>query len=172
MKNRFLKTLRLLVVMTSMMLITLTTPLSAKSSSDVVKIVYPLDFTDVKRVHFMLNTLNNLVKHYQSELIDYELSIVAYGPGVQYLLRSDKGAGFKIMPYIHHGGPTGKGTAGRFLGLKQLAGDNLEFFVCRNTMKKKNVTKDMIVPYAKIVPAGVIKLIDLQRDGAAVVKIK
>lgn len=165
------KLLKSLTLVTAMML---TAPFASSLSAaeGTVKIVYPLDFPDVKRVHFMLNTLNNVVKHYQKNLTDYELNIVAYGPGVQYLLKSDKGSGFKIMPYIHHGGPTGKGTAGRFEGLRQLGGDNVKFYVCGNTMKKKNVTADMLVDYAKVTPAGVIKVIELQQEGASVVKIK
>ena len=145
--------------------------LHAKGPSK-TKIVYPLDFVDVKRVHFMINTLNNLVKHYQDNLIDYEISVVAYGPGVQYMLTSDKASGFKIMPYINHGGPTGNGTAGRLKALKQLAGDAIEFYVCGNTMKKKKVSKEMLFPYTKVTPAGVLKVIQLQQEGAAVIKIR
>ncbi len=149
-----------------------TTPLFADESDETIKVVYPLDFADVNRVHFMLNTLNNLIKYYQKNLTDYEISVVAYGPGVQYMLKSDEGCGFKIMPYCHHGGPAGNGTAGRLSSIKQLAGDNIHFYVCENTMKKKHVTKDMLVDYAEVTPGGVLKLIELQRDGAALVKIK
>lgn len=41
---------------------------SSATAADTVKVVYPLDFPDIKRVHFMLNTLNNLVKYYQKKL--------------------------------------------------------------------------------------------------------
>lgn len=137
-----------------------------------IKVVYPLDFPSVKRVHFMLNTLNNLVKYYQKQLVDFEVSIVAYGPGVQYFMKKSDGSGFQIKPYLTHGGPAGNGTTGRLQALKQLAPDNIKFYVCNNTMKKKHVTPDMLQENVEITPAGVIKLIELQREGAALVKIK
>jgi len=150
----------------------MTAPLAAQGESETVKVVYPLDFPDVKRVHFMLNTLNNLVKHYQKNLIDYEISIVAYGPGLQYVMKDFKGTGFAQMPYLSHGGPVGNGTQGRIAALKQLAGDNLNIFVCENTMEKKNVKKEQLQPYGEVTPGGVLKLIELQGEGAAYIKIQ
>lgn len=147
-------------------------PVAAQDDSDTVKLVYPLDFPDVKRVHFMLNTLNNLVKHYQKNLVDYEISLVAYGGGLQYVMKDFKGTGFTQMPYLTHGGPVGNGTQGRMASLKQLAGDNLRIFVCGNTMEKKNVKKEQLQPYTEVTPGGVLKLIELQREGAAYIKIQ
>ena len=143
-----------------------------EDESDIVKVVYPLDFPDVRRVHFMLNTLNNLVKYYQKNFIDYEIDIVVYGPGLQYAMHNFDKTGFMGKPYLTHGGPTGKGTQGRFKDLKQLAGDNLNFYVCKNTMNKKHVKKDQLHPYAEVTPGGVLKIINLQREGASLVKIK
>ncbi|PHS59199.1 MAG: hypothetical protein COB17_01365 [Sulfurimonas sp.] len=145
---------------------------NAKENTEPVKVVYPLDFPDVKRVHFMLNTLNNLVKYYQKNFIDYEVSIVVYGPGLQYAMHNFKDTGFVGKPYLRHGGPTGNGTQGRIHALKQLAGDNLRFFVCENTMKKKNVKKEQLHPFAEVTEGGVLKLIELQNEGAALIKIK
>ncbi|PHR54519.1 MAG: hypothetical protein COA44_12865 [Arcobacter sp.] len=148
------------------------TPLAAQDGSDTVKVVYPLDFVDVKRVHFMLNTLNNLVKHYQKNLVDYEISIVAYGPGLQYVMKDFKGTGFTKKPYLTRGGPVGNGTQGRLSALKQLADDNLRIFVCENTMEKKNVKKEQLQPYTEVTPGGILKLIELQREGASYIKIR
>ena len=147
-------------------------PATAEEETAPVKIAYPLDFADVNRVHFMLNTLNNLVEHYQKNLTDYEISIVAYGPGLQFVMKDCEGSGFARMPYCTVGGPAGNGTEGRLNALKQLAGDNLRVFVCENTMKKKNVKKEQLLPYAEVTPGGVLKLIELQREGAAYIKIQ
>jgi len=150
----------------------MTVTITANDNTDPVKIVYPLDFPDVKRVHFMLNTLNNLVQHYQKNFVDYELSIVVYGPGLQYVMKDFKGTGFTSKPYLKHGGPVNNGTQGRIDSLLQLAGDNLRVFVCENTMKKKNVKKEQLQPYTEITPGGVLKLIELQGEGAALIKIR
>lgn len=149
-----------------------TSSLQAAKNDGVIKVVYPLDFPDVKRVHFMLNTLNNLVKHYQNTMTEFEISVVVYGPGLQYAMHNFQHTGFMGLPYLTRGGPTGKGTQGRFLALKQLAGDSFNMFVCANTMKKKHVTKKQLHPYAKVTPGGILKLIELQRQGAAYIKIK
>ncbi len=159
-----------LTVITVLMM--LAVPVSADENKDPVKVIYPLDFPDVKRVHFMLNTLNNLVKHYQKNLIDYEISIVVYGPGLQYVMKDFKGTGFVDMPYLHKGGPVDNGTQGRMDTLIQLAGDNLRVFVCENTMEKKNVKKEQLQAYSELTPGGVLKLIELQGEGAALIKIR
>lgn len=159
----------LLAVVTVFMMVTV--PASAEENNEVIKVAYPLDFPEVQRVHFMLNTLNNLVKHYQKNFIEYEISIVAYGPGLQYTMKDFQGTGFVGKPYLTHGGPVDNGTQGRLAALKQLAGDNLRIFVCENTMTKKNVKKEQLLPYAEVTPGGVLKLIELQREGAALIKI-
>jgi len=149
------------------------TPSFAHDKKDeTVKIVYQCDFADVKRVHLMLNTLNNVVKYYDKQMIQYDLKVVALGPCLQYMMKGFKGTGFAKMPYYAHGGPTGKGTDSRFSNLKQLGGDNVEFFACKNTMKKKNVKPEQIDDFVTLTTAGIIKIIDLQHEGYAYIKIK
>ncbi len=142
------------------------------NEDETVKVVYQCDFADPKRVHLMLNTLNNAVKYYQKKMIDYEIDIVALGPCLQYVMKDFKDTGFVRKPYINHGGPTGAGTASRIKGLKQLGGDNIKMFACHNTMDKKHVKAAQIADYVEVTPAGIIKTIDLQRKGYAYIKIK
>ena len=144
----------------------------ADDEDETVKIVYQCDFPDVKRVHLMLNTLGNVVKYYQKSLTDFELNIVALGPCLQYVMKDFKGTGFAEKPYLHKGGPAGNGTLGRLDNLKQTAGDNLNIYACGNTMEKKGVKKEQLLDMAEVTPGGIIKIIDLQREGAAYVKIK
>lgn len=158
-------------LMALMMIATLPAFAKAKKKDDTVKIVYQCDFPDVKRVHLMLNTLNNAVKHYQSTLEDYEISIVALGPCLQYVMKDFKGTGFAKKPYIDHGGPVGNGTSGRIKSLRMTAGDNMKIFACENTMKKKNVKAEQIEDGVELTPGGIIKIVDLQREGAAYIKI-
>jgi len=162
----------LLAVIAALMMTVVSVSAKDNSSDGVVKIVYPLDFPDVRRVHFMLNTLNNVVKYYQKSFKEYELNLVLYGPGLQYGMKGFKGTGFVGKPYLKHGGPTGKGVQGRLRDLQQLAGDNLKIYICGNTMEKKHVKKEQLLSGTEVTTAGVIKIIDLQRDGAAVIKIK
>jgi len=163
------------LISTIALLAMMVTPSFAKDcdeEDDTVKIVYQCDFSDPKRVHLMLNTLNNAVKYYDKNMIDYQIDIVALGPCLQYVMKDFKGTGFTKKPYINHGGPTGAGTASRIASLKQLGGDHIKMFACHNTMDKKHVKPEQISDYVKITPAGVIKVIDLQRKGFAYIKIK
>lgn len=152
------------------LMMTATLPALAKEKK-VTKIVYQCDFPDVKRVHLMLNTLNNAVKHYQSTLEEYEINVVALGPCLQYVMKDFKDTGFEKKPYIEHGGPAGNGTAGRIKSLLMTAGDNMKIIACQNTMKKKNVKEEQIEDYVELTPGGIIKIIDLQREGASYIKI-
>jgi len=151
------------------------TPSFASDNSDdddVVKVVYQCDFAKPQRIHLMLNTLNNVVKYYDKKLIQYDIRVVALGPCLQYVMKDFDGTGFADKPYCSHGGPTGKGTNSRFKSLKQLGGDNITFYACENTMNKKNVKPEQIKDYVKLTTAGIIKIIDLQREGYAYIKIK
>ncbi|WP_418641114.1 hypothetical protein [Sulfurimonas sp. ST-27] len=144
----------------------------AEEENDVVKIVYQCDFPDIQRIHLMLNTINNAASYFDKNLIPYEINVVAFGPCLQYMMKDFKGTGFVKMPYCEHGGPTGAGTVSRFKSLKQLGGDNINFFACGNTMKKKHVKDEQLQDYVKKTPAGIIKIVNLQRQGCAYVKIK
>ena len=161
-------------ISTIILLAVISTPIFADNNddSDDVKIVYQCDFPDVKRVHLMLNTLNNVVKYYHEELIPFEIDVVALGPCLQYVMKDFKDTGFVKKPYITHGGPTGDGTASRIKSLQLLGGDSIKIFACNNTMKKKNVKAEQIVDFVEVTPSGIIKAVDLQRDGYAYIKIK
>lgn len=161
---------KILMLIALLMMSTLPT-LAKDNKTKMSKIVYQCDFPDAKRVHLMINTLNNVVKHYQSTLEDYELNVVVLGPCLQYIMKDYKGTGFVKKPYINHGGPTGKGTMGRLKSLILTAGDNLKITACRNTMTKKHVKEEQMEDFLEFTPSGVIKAIDLQHDGYAYIKI-
>lgn len=159
------------VLMALMMTATLPALAEEDKKDDVTKIVYQCDFPEAERIHLMLNTLNNAVKHYQNTLEEYEVDIVALGPCIEYLMKDFQGTGFEKKPYIEQGGPVGNGTSGRFKSLLLTAGDNINIIACENSMKKKNVKKEQMEDYVEFVPAGIIKIIDLQREGHSYIKI-
>ncbi|WP_309498856.1 DsrE family protein [Sulfurovum sp.] len=154
-----------------MMASTLPALAKEKEKDDVVKIVYQCDFADAQRVHLMLNTLNNLVKHYQSTLTEYEINVVALGPCLQFVMKDFAGTGFEKKPYLDHGGPAGNGTTGRIKSLLMTAGDDMKIIGCENTMKEKNVKAEQIEDFVELVPAGIVKIIDLEREDYAYIKI-
>jgi hypothetical protein len=140
-------------------------PLSANDKKDeTTKIVYQCDFPDEKRVDLMLNTLNNLVSHYQKNLTDYEIDIVALGPCLQYFMKDYQSTGFEKMPYT-------EATQTRLRSLVATSG-NINLFACENTMKQKNVVSTQLLDIVKTTPAGVVKVIDDQKQGYSYIKIQ
>ena len=144
---------------------------AADDSDGIQKVVYQCDFANPKRVHLMLNTLNNLVAHNQKNLVDFDIAVVALGPCLQYVMKNFKGTGFAGKPYLTHGGPAGNGTTGRLKALKIQAGDNITIFACENTMDKKNVKKEQLLDIVKTTPGGILKIIELESKGYAYIKI-
>lgn len=159
------------VLMALMITATLPALAKEKKEDDVIKVVYQCDFSDITRMHIMLTTLNNVVKHYQSTQEAYEINIVAFGPCLQYVMKDFKGTEFEKKPYIDRGGPEKNGTSGRMKSLRMKAGNHMKIFACQNTMKKKNVKTEQMEDYVEFTPSGIIKIIDLQREGYAYVKI-
>ena len=71
------------------------------------------------------------------------------------------------------------GGAARFLAKKdyaqaeaieKLAAAGVSFRVCANAMKKVPLTNDDLLPCAEVVPAGVVEIVRLQREGFAYIK--
>jgi intracellular sulfur oxidation DsrE/DsrF family protein len=80
--------------------------------------------------------------------------------------------GFEEKPYITQGGPTGAGTRSRLKALQLDGGDKIKIYACKNTMDKNHVADSQIEDFATTTPAGVVKIIDLQRSGYAYIKIR
>lgn len=150
-----------------------TFPLAAsEKDDDVVKVVYQCDFPEADRIHLMLNTINNAVEYYNKNFIQYEIDIVALGPCLQYVMKDFNNTGFEEKPYITQGGPTGAGTRSRLKALQLDGGEKIKIYACKNTMDKNHVADNQIEDFVTTTPAGVIKIIDLQRSGYAYIKIR
>jgi intracellular sulfur oxidation DsrE/DsrF family protein len=98
--------------------------------------------------------LNNAVNVQKALGIDnVDIEIVAYGPGLSMLTQSDKNA-----------------EAAR---VKSLALQNITFSACANTMKgieKRTGKKPVLIEGVRVVPAGVIRLMELQQQGYAYIR--
>ncbi|MEZ4801108.1 MAG: DsrE family protein [Flavobacteriales bacterium] len=55
--------------------------------------------------------------------------------------------------------------------IKKWSAEGVDFMVCENTMKKKNITHEEIVPGAKFVPMGLGEIILKEEEGWSYVKI-
>lgn len=97
----------------------------------------------------VLNVASNLIKHYGQDKVDIE--IVAFGPGLRLLM-------------------AGNSNKNRVSGL---SGAGVQFSACKNTIKafsKKLGHKPELLPEAKPVSAGVVRILDLTAQGYTLVK--
>lgn len=145
---RFIKSLSALVFM--VLSLTAFTTQAAEPSLAAQKVV--LQVSDAEKQGFVLNVANNIIKTYGRDQVDLE--IVAFGPGLGLLV---DGAKNKNKDRV-----------------ASLAAEGVTFSACGNTIKaltKKNKGKaPNLVASAKVVPAGVVRIIDLQDKGYKLIK--
>lgn len=113
------------------------------------KVVLQISDGDPFKQTLVLNVANNLIKHYGPDKIDVE--IVAFGPGLRLLF-------------------DGNANSKRIDGLTQ---NNVRFAACNNTvtsMGKALGAKPKLHGNAKVVSAGVVRIMELQNKGYKLVK--
>lgn len=116
------------------------------------KVVIQVSSSDAKTQTIALNNAVNVHKSFGPGEVDVE--IVAYGPGLSILTENKKNKNAKRVA--------------------SLAMSDITFSACGNTMKKiakKNNGKEpKLVAGVKIVPAGVIRIMELQGKGYAYIR--
>jgi uncharacterized protein len=115
------------------------------------RVALHVDQNDPAIMNLVLNNATNLMEYYHEKGEQVQIEIVAYGPGL-HMLRED------TSPVKDR--------------LKHLAGgtfpSSVKFSACGNTqkgMEKREGHAIPIVPEATIVPAGVVRLTELQEQG-------
>ena len=115
-----------------------------------IKVVYHVN-TDVNTVHAILNNIRN---HLNADPT-VKIVVVTHGPGINFLLQDAKDS---------------KGQ--EFSGaVSDLSSRGVEFRVCNNTLKSRNISPDRLLMETKIVPSGVAEVARLQaREGYVYMK--
>lgn len=113
------------------------------------RIVLQISDNDPFKQTLVLNVANNLIKHYGADKVDVE--IVAFGPGLRLLFKDNA-------------------NKGRIGGLVE---NGVAFAACGNTLK--NMTKQLgeepaLNSSAKVVSAGVVRIIELENQGYKLIK--
>lgn len=122
---------------------------SALAGEKVHKVAVHVDQSDPKVMNLALNNVVNLQKYYAGKGEKVILEVVAYGPGL-HMFRADTSP---VKARIEKMG---------------LEFDNLQFSACGNTHRKMSAKagkKIKIMSEAKMVPSGVVRLIELQEKG-------
>jgi hypothetical protein len=103
------------------------------------KVVYHVNDASVARM-----AMNNVNNHLNASP-NAKIVVVTHGKGIDFLLndaKDDKGA---FAPTV--------------AGLKE---KGVDFRVCRNTLKSRNLTDDAVIMEARVVPSGVAEIGKLQ----------
>ena len=115
------------------------------------KVVIQVSTADPKMQTIALNNAVNVQKNFAPGEVDVE--VVAYGPGLSVFTQSKKNKNAKRV--------------------KNLAMSDITFSACGNTMKKiekKTGKKPVLVEGVKVVPGGVIRIMELQGKGYAYIR--
>ena len=115
------------------------------------RIAFQVDQNDPAVMNLALNNVSNLMEYYHDKGEQVQIEVVAYGPGLN-MLREDKSP-----------------VKDRITRIKRAAfRSTVTFSACGNTkkgMEKAEGHPVPIIPEATIVPAGVVRLTELQEQG-------
>ena len=154
---RFFRLLAITALM-SILVISASFARSAKATKSIAKTHYvaiQVDQNDPAIMNLALNNATNIFEYYRTKGELVEVNIVTYGPGL-HMLRDTSPVQDRIKQ------------------LKNLAfPGKIEFSACNNTkqaMEKREGQSIAILPEARLVPSGVITLMELQEKGWSYVR--
>ena len=113
------------------------------------RIVLQISDNDPSKQTLVLNVASNLIKHYGQDKVDVE--IVAFGPGLRLMFDDN----------VNKGRITGLTSSG------------VKFAACANTISKMTSILGQapeINSNATVVPAGAVRIVDLQNQGYKLLK--
>lgn len=138
-------------------------------AGDTAKVVYHADFSDPRRFSAMLTSINNMVTHYQNELIDHDVRIVFVAHGIRFLT-DDKlqGSPFAEDKTLIR---QRENLRGRLLSLATL--HNVKLEMCDITRSQVGLAEDKLYKPVTLVPSGVVRIAQLQnKNGFAYLKVE
>ena len=150
------------------MLLALLATMPAGVAAEGAKVVYHADFADPRRFSAMLTSINNMVTHYQNELVDYDVRIVFVAHGIRFLT-DDKLEG---TPFAEDAemAERRQNNAGRLDALHSVQQVKLE--LCEITRSQIGLAQDKLYEGVASVPSGVVRIAELQDQGFAYIKIE
>jgi hypothetical protein len=151
-----------------MCLVVMMSLFSTLASAASAKVVYHVDFNDVTRYSATLTSVNNLLNAYESDLRDYEVSIVFVGQGIRFVTDDI----LKGTPYMADKALLDRRTElkGRLDTLIKLKG--VKALLCDKTRDEIALDKSKVYDGIILTPSGVATISDLQMQGFAYLKIQ
>jgi hypothetical protein len=120
------------------------------------RVVIQVDQNDAEVMNLALNNAKAVLELYRAKNEDAVVEIVAYGPGLHMLRDDTSPVKDRIKQMVELSFPS-----------------TLVFSACNNTkqgMEKREGHAITIIPQATIVPAGVVRIMELEEQGYSYVK--
>jgi intracellular sulfur oxidation DsrE/DsrF family protein len=147
----------------------LAAPSMATAADPAARVVYHADFSDPRRFSAMLTSINNMAVHYENELMDHDIRIVAVSHGVRFLTDDPlEGSPFAEDDTL---AAERDNLRGRLSSLVSVHGVKVE--LCDITRSALDLPEDALYDGVSMVPSGVVRLAELQNTkGFAYIKIE
>ena len=129
-------------------------PATPPSSGKVHKLAIQVDENKPEIMNLALNNAQNVLDHFKAKGEPVRIEIVAYGPGL-HMLRDD------TSPVKSR------------IAAMSLAEAGLSFIACGNTQANQSKQEGRAITLlseAKVMPSGVIRLMELQAEGYAYIR--
>lgn len=139
-----------------------------ESDDDLTKVVYHADFSDPRRFSAMLTSINNMATYYEGDLREYDIRIVFVAHGIRFLT-DEKLAG---TPFAEDAAmaENRENIKGRLLSLNEVM--SVKFELCDITRSQIGLDKTKLYKGTETVPSGVVRLVELQQQGFAYIKVE
>ncbi|ANB01596.1 DsrE family protein [Ectothiorhodospira sp. BSL-9] len=147
----------------------LVVPSTAAAADPAARVVYHADFSDPRRFSAMLTSINNMAVHYENELMDHDIRIVAVSHGIRFLTDDP----LEDSPFAEDDTLAAErdNLRGRLSSLISMHGVKVE--LCDLTRSALDLPEDELYDGVSMVPSGVVRLAELQNTkGFAYIKIE
>jgi len=126
----------------------------AKDSEATNKVAIQVNQNDKAVMDLALNNAKNIIDYYKSKGESVDVEIVTYGPGL-HMLRAD------TSPVKER------------IAVMALENANVTFAACGNTQANQSNAENkpvILISEAKVTPSGVVRLMELQKQGYAYIR--
>ena len=129
-------------------------PLTALAEGQVHKLAIHVDEDDRQLLNMALNNAQNVANHYAAQGDSVIIEVVAYGPGLSMFVDGESPVADRISTMA-------------------LEMEGISFSACGNTIanrEQKQGKPVTLLAEAKVVPSGVVRLMELQGEGYAYIR--
>lgn len=139
---------------------------AAQTSEGIPKVVWHVDFAEPRRLSAMIQSVNNMVTTYQSNLEDYDVRIVFLAGGIRFVTED----ALANTPFAEDAEfrRTRADLIQRLRQLRDLHKVKLEY--CQLTIDAFGLPKERVIQGVAPVRSGVVRIAELQSKGFAYLK--